>query len=194
MHGLNKHLAAEIKRGKFEMDDKGGLYLPRSRVFVGGEFEVTHRRADGDVLSVERFHNMVPQEGRQYILDVVFAGLTAAAELHIGLIEGDYTPDDTITMAELSNETTECVSYSQADRPEYERALPIVSDTASNSANRAIFTFTADKDIYGGFLCTNAAKGSSSGNLLAIQRFPSTKSVLTTEELTVAYLFSVADT
>lgn len=193
MQGLNKHLAAEIKRGHFEADDKGGLYLPKSRVFVGGVFEITHRRKSGEILSVMKSPNMVPQEGRQYILDIIADGRTQEANWYIGLFEGDYTPDDLVTAATVAADATECTAYDQSERPLWDTASPIVSDTASNSASRAVYTFNDDKTVYGGFLISSDEKGGSSGLLLAISRFPAEKIVATTEELTAAYLFSVAD-
>lgn len=193
MHGLNRHLRKEVARGHFEFDDKGGLFLPKSRITLGGNFVVTHHAVDGSALSETIDSNIVCAEGRQHVLDVIFDGGTQVTTWYIGIFEGNYTPLDTVTAATVAGAATECITYDEATRPEYSSASPIVDDTADNSDSRAIFTFNASKTVYGSFLVSTSAKSGTTGTLLAISRFNAAKTVASAEDLTVSYLFTAAD-
>lgn len=193
MRGLHKSLAAEIKRGHYEQNDAGGLYLRKSKVHVGGVFDVQLRDANGQLLNQFMSKNGVVQEGRQFILDSLFAGATPVPSWYIGIFEGDYSLLDEDTAATIAGDATECLAYDGATRPLFDLALPIVGDTASNSSNRAVFTFNDDKTLYGAFLVSSDVKGGTTGILLATSRFAVQQNVTTAQELTVAYLFSVAD-
>lgn len=193
---LNKHIVKEIQAGHFEHNDANGLYLPRANVNVGGYFKTQHLAANGDLLGEDISENLVPAQGRQAILDTMFNGvapMTLPVSWFVGIFEGDYVPLDTNTAANIASTSTECVAYTQATRPAFSRATPIVSYTADNSASRALFTFNANKTVYGAFLISNSTKSGTTGTLMAASRFTAAKVLASAEELTVAYLFSVTD-
>ena len=117
-------------------------------------------------------HNLVPYEGLNHMLNVVLKGATAVSTWYIGLYEGDYTPTPSVTAATLGGLATECTAYTPATRVEFQEGT-VVNGSVDNAAALAEFTFTADKTVRGSFISSAQSKGSGSGVLLSVVRFPS---------------------
>lgn len=116
---------------------------------------------------------MIPQVGVNHIAGLVRGDGTAPiSSWYIGLFEGNYVPTKGVTAADLPGVVGECTAYSQASRP----AMLHVFDGESvihNRNNRAVFSITADKTIYGAFVCSGATKGGNTGLIMLMERFSS---------------------
>lgn len=132
-------------------------------------------------------------EGANYLLNVGLRGQSAEAAWYIGLFEGDYTPTGSDTAAGIVAAATECTSYSQSTRPSAGFAAPS-GGASDNAAGLAAFTFTADKTIHGAFLISSQGKGSGSGKLMTVVRFPTARTVQTGETMSLyaASIFNLA--
>lgn len=131
---------------------------------------------NGEVISSERVHNLMPTEGLDHILSVAMKGGSQVPTWYIGLFEGNYTPVATDTAATLPGLATESTAYDEATRVAWNEGS-IVTGALSNSASKAEFTANAVKTIYGGFISSNQTKGSTTGVLLSVVRFGSPKTL-----------------
>ena len=168
----------------------GGVFLPKDNLVFGGVFHGQHVR-DGKVIDEWEQPNLVTNEGLNSILSIMFNGGTQIGTWYIGLFEGNYTPVATVTAATITSASTECTAYDESTRVAYVEAAPS-SQSITNSANRAQFTFNATKTIYGAFLVSASAKSATSGTLFSAARFASSKSVVATDQLLMTYTFTAA--
>jgi len=157
---------------------------------VGGRFHIEHIR-DGEVIDREDVTNLVVNEGLDHLLNTVFHGGTQVQTWYLGLFEGNYTPIATATGASISNASSECTSYTESGRQEYNEGAAS-AQSITNSANKATFTMNATKTIYGAFLSSNATKGSTSGVLFSAARFATAKQVAQDDQLLLTYTFNAA--
>ena len=58
-----------------------------------------------------------PAEGRNHILDVTLRGATQVPEWRVAMFEGDYTPQEDDTAANIVARATEITAYSESTRP-----------------------------------------------------------------------------
>lgn len=137
-------------------------------------YEVELCDRNGNVLDKSVSSNLTPLEGRNFILNVMAGKVPPPTALYIGLYEGDYTPIDGISSAQLVTDATECTTYDEARRVEFVTQNS-TNGTLNNVLSVAEFSFSNPKLIFGGFISTSSAKGSSVGNLLSITRFTSPK-------------------
>jgi hypothetical protein len=157
---------------------------------VGGRFDFELVR-DGEVIDRWSEHNIVVNEGLNHILGVEFNGATQIGTWYIGVFEGNYTPVATVTAATITAASTECTAYDEATRVAYDEAAPS-SQSITNSASKATFTFNATKTIYGAFLVSASAKSATSGTLFSAARFSSSKAVVDDDQLLVTYTLSAS--
>lgn len=169
---------------------EGGVYMPDTSLKVGGYFTGQLIR-EGEVIDEWEDHNLVVNEGLNKLLDVMFAGDTQIGTWYIGLFEGNYTPVATVTAATITSASTECTAYDESARVAFNEAAAS-SQSITNSANKATFTFNASKTIYGAFLVSASAKSATSGVLFSAARFGSSKSVVSSDQLDLTYTFSAA--
>lgn len=150
---------------------------------LGYLFTVEHIRG-GRVLSVERIHNLIPIQGRDYLLSVGAAAGAQIATFYCGLFEGNYTPLETDTMATFPASSTESTAYTETTRPEWIEAAP-AAGAISNTASKAVFTINATKTFYGALLSSSPVKGGVAGTLLSAARFSTSKTMDNAEVLRV---------
>ncbi len=150
--------------------------------------EIEH--TDGRV-ERESVHNLLPDEGRDHIMGVAFKGAGQVTSWYLAIYEGNYTPVPGITAATFPSAATECTSYTSATRPLFNTAA-VSGGQVTNSANRAEFTMTADKTIYGGVITSASAKGAATGVLTSAVRFSSPKVLETGAILRVVAANSLA--
>lgn len=168
----------------------GGVLLPDTRLRVGGKFHGQLVR-DGKVIDEWEDSNLVVNEGLNALLNVMFAGATQTGTWYLGVFEGNYTPVATVTAATITTASTECTAYDEATRQEYVEAAA-ASQSITNSANRATFTFNATKTIYGAFLVSASAKSATTGTLFSAARFASSKAVVAADQLLLTYTFTAS--
>lgn len=167
-----------------------GIYVPSSKLVVGGVFRGKIIRA-GEVIEEFEDHNLVTNEGLDYILAVMFNGTSATTTWYLAPFEGNYTPVATDTAATFPASATECTAYSQSTRVAYVAAAA-ASQNVTNSASPATFTFNATKMIYGASLNSVSTKSSTSGKLFAAARFSAAKSVSNSDQLLLTYSFTTS--
>ena len=148
----------------------------------------TEKDEAGNVLSVESVRNLIPVEGLNYILNAAFKGGAQYATLYAGLYEGNYTPIPSDTMAAFPAAATECTAYAAATRPAVTFGT-VASGNMDNLDNLVVFTGSADRTVYGGFLSTSNVKGGTTGVLTSVVRAPSTKSLSNGGRIEVALAF-----
>lgn len=157
---------------------------------VGGRFLLEHVR-DGKVIETEDVTNLVTNEGLDHVLNTVFHSGTQVGSWFLGLFEGNYTPTSTLTAANVSAASTECLAYVEAQRQEYVEGAAS-AQSITNSANKAQFTMNATKTVYGAFLVSNATKSATSGVLFSAARFATPKQVVTDDQLLLTYTFNAS--
>lgn len=143
--------------------------LSAIRFRFGFEHTIEHVR-NGVVLFAETVKNLVPTEGLNYALDAAFRGQTQISSWYVALFEGNYTPVAGVTAATFPAAATECTSYSEATRQLWVPAAA-ASGELTNAASKAVFTISAQKNLYGLAMSSVATKGSTSGVLCSATRF-----------------------
>lgn len=127
---------------------------------------------DGTVIANGRDLNLVPQVGINHLAALLRGTGTPISSWYIGVFEGNFVPTSATTAANLQINAQESQAYSESARPEWNETYDGVS-VITNLNNRAEFSFTANKRLYGAFLISSATKGGDSGVLLSIARFGS---------------------
>lgn len=167
-----------------------GVLMPQQGIIAHGVWGGQHIR-NGEVIDEWEDHNLVVNEGLNSLLDIMFHGGTQITTWYCGLFEGNYTPVATVTAATITAAATETTAYDEATRVEYNEAAA-ASQSTTNSANKATFTFNATKTIYGAFLVSNATKSGTTGTLFSAARFSAAKSVVSADQLLLTYTFTAS--
>lgn len=155
-----------------------------SKAHFGFEYRFECFGPDGKLKWEFTEHNLLPNEGRDYILHAALLTGPTFGSWFIGLYEGSYVPQVTDTMATFVAAATETTAYSETTRG------ALVPDALSggvyiNGASPATFTFTAAKTIRGGFISSGSVKGGTTGVLLSAVLATSPKTVAVGDQLRV---------
>lgn len=167
----------------------------KSIIPIGTWWEFAHYRG-GKLIDQWGQKNVTTNEGLNAMLDVMFHGSTQITTWYIGLFEDDYTPLVTNTYATPG--FTESTAYDEANRVAYNEAAAS-SKVTTNSANKATFTISGTKTIYGAFLVgggTGASTKSDTaggGTLFASSKFSASKPVVDNDVLMVSCSITLAD-
>lgn len=152
---------------------------------------------DGNLKWVQRnLKNIVTYQGRNALLDVMFHGATQIATWYVVIFEDNHTPAVGDTYAVPGY--TESTAYDEATRPEYQEAAA-VSQSTTNSANKATFTINATKTIYGAALVgggsapTTKGDTAGGGTLFAAVPFATAKPVEAADVLKVTVTINASD-
>ncbi|WP_405118744.1 hypothetical protein [Pseudomonas leptonychotis] len=144
------------------------------------EFEI-YDKATGILLSREVKLNRIPQAGIGFLIQSPFGELPPISTFYCGLFRNNFVADSSTSAADIPAVMGELVDYSEATRPLWERAYD-GAGTQDNSASKAIFTPTADRQVYGSFIVSNPTKGANSGLLLSVVRFATAKNLTIGQE------------
>lgn len=158
---------------------------------VGFVYTVEVLDAQGNVMEAETIHNLMPIEGLQHVINTVLRGGTQVPQWYVGVYESAYTPVPGDVMSDFVAAAGECTAYAGATRRPYASGTPVGGAT-SNADSVAEFEFSATKTIYGGFISSASAKGSTSGVLLSAVRFGSPKNVDSSSTLRVTAGFTLS--
>lgn len=166
-----------------------GLLVPTSKILGHGQYSGQIIR-DGKVID-EWFDdpNLVVNEGLNSLLSVYLAAGTQITTWYLGVFEGNYTPVATDTAANIASNATESSAYSAGVRQTWTPGA-VSSQTVTNSASKATFTFNATKTIYGAFLASTSTVGGTGGTLFSAARFSAPKSVTSGDQLLLTYSFT----
>ena len=163
---------------------------------AGGVYRMECFDKDGNLKWVAEEHNLVVNEGLQYMNAAGLTGGSASSTWYLGLYGAgaSNTPAAGDTMASHAG-WTEVTPYSNATRPTCSFATPTTADpsVATNSASPASFNINATSTVGGAFLVSNSTKGGSTGTLFSASDFssPGDRSVVSGDTLNVTYTFSL---
>jgi hypothetical protein len=141
-------------------------------------------------------HNIVTNEGLEYILGVGLDGTTSQITTwYLGLKDEIGDPLDG-SETHTSKVFTELTTYDEANRITWVDGAITGTTTKSidNSGTPAVFTISATDDYYGVFMASVATKGNSgAGTMFSAANFASAKSLVDNDTLTVTYTFTATD-
>jgi hypothetical protein len=163
---------------------------------MGGIFTAECYGPDGVKKWEESAHNLVTTEGIAHVLNALLHGSTQITTWYVVPFENDHTPAAGNTYAVPGY--TECTAYDEIARQAYNEA-EAAAGSVTNSANKATFTISDTKTIYGAALVgggTDADTKSDTaggGTLLCLATFASSRSVADDDTLQITYTFSAAD-
>ncbi len=167
----------------------------RTGTKLQGRFDIKCYRK-GELVWAESAHNMITDEGLTRILDVVLHGTTQTATWYCTLVESNTTA--TAAMNYDVPVYTESTSYDEATRPEYNEAAATGDPpTTTNSANKAVFTISASKTMYGASIVSINTKGDHTGGannvLLCYAKFGTSRAVVDDDVINLTYTISADD-
>lgn len=171
------------------------MQIAKSGAKFRGEF-VAECYRKGKLIWSEKAHNIITNEGLDAILDIMLHGSTQITTWYCTLVESDTAPAAGMTYATPTY--TESTSYDEATRPEYEEAAAS-SQSTTNSANKATFTISATKTMYGASLVGGGSAPTTKGNtagggtLFCYAKFSSSRGVVDDDIINLTYTVDAAD-
>lgn len=162
-----------------------------------GRFKVQCFDKDGNLKWEDENHNLVVNEGLQYMCGTALTSVTQITTWYIGLYGAGASnaPAAGNTMASHTS-WTEVTPYSNANRPTctFATATTANPSVATNSASVAVFNINATETVGGAFLVSNNTKGGSTGTLFSAADFsaPGDRAVTSGDTLNVSYSLSLA--
>jgi hypothetical protein len=155
-------------------------------VKIGFVYDFECIGVDGEVRWTAREENLIPDVGRDYILNAALTGGSQLSTWYIGLYENTHVPVVSDTMTSLLADAGEITTYTSAGSLRLQlQAGALSAGVYSNVATKAEFVFTANKSVRGGFIASSAAQGATSGTLLSAVYNSSAKAVNAGETLRV---------
>lgn len=175
--------------------DKSLFKMFGDKMDFAGTWEVTHRDKDGNIKSVERFDNLVTDEGINYMLNAALHGGTAISSWHIAPWSTNTAVAAGNTYATPGN--TEATGYDEATRQEWGEGA--ASSKSVTNATAAVITATGALSIYGfgivggGSAATTKGDAAGGGTLLSSGLFTGgVKTLAAAETLSLTYTISGA--
>ena len=167
-----------------------------SNLEATGNWFLEHRR-DGKILhsAWEPNHNTFTTEGLALMHNVLWGATAKPAQIYCGLFKNNVTPALADTaLAKLGAGSTygECqdADYDSpaTNRAEFEIAATTTA-VATNAAAKCEFVMANASAItlYGGFLCTAAAKTATTGTLICAKAFATPRPVSDNDEISVGH-------
>ena len=150
----------------------------------------------GEKIWEEKAHNIVTNEGLDAILNIMLHGSTQITTWYCVISETNTAAAGTMTYGTPS--FTETEAYDEATRPAYNEAASS-SQSVTNSANKAVFTISASKTLYGAGLVgggtdpTVKSDKAGGGTLLCYALFSSSRAVVDDDVVNLTYTISAAD-
>ena len=105
----------------------------------------------------------------------LFGDIAPIGSFYVGLFENNYLPVAGALSSDLPATIGEFTGYSEGTRPVWSRVN--TNGLITNVANRAAFTVTTAKRLYGGFLVSASDKAGVTGLLLSVARFDTPRDV-----------------
>lgn len=165
----------------------------KSGIKIGGEF-IAECYRDGKLIWTDKAYNIVTTEGLDRILNAMFHTTTQTATWYCGLVETDTTPAAAMTYDVPV--FTESTAYDEATRPAYNEAASS-GGSMTNSANKAAFTISATKTMYGAALFSINTKGDHTAGadnvLYCYAKFTASRAVIDDDVINLSYTISSAD-
>ncbi|MEO8391223.1 hypothetical protein [Polaromonas sp.] len=162
----------------------------KTKVQPGFKYLVQILDKAGNVRDTEVVHNLMPVQGLDHMVGVTLKGSAQLTSWYVGIYQGNYTPVGADTAATFPASATECTNYTAGTRPALTLGA-VAAGSVDNGASRAEFVMSANRTLYGGFVASAAAKGSTAGVLLSAVRFTSPKALESGETLRVIAAFAL---
>ena len=162
-----------------------------------GKFKVQCFDKDGNLKWEDENHNLVVNQGLQYMCGTALTSVTQITTWYIGLYGAGASnnPAAGDTMASHAG-WTEVVPYSNANRPTctFATATTANPSVATNSASVAAFNINATATVGGAFLTSSNTQSGTTGTLFSAADFssPGDRSVASGDTLNVTYTLSLA--
>src|SRR3974390_3460210 len=166
------------------------LLLPQAKTLVGGRM-LGQIIGDSQVIDEFEVKNIVVNQGLNYLLGAALGAQSVVTAWYIGLFSNNYTILASDTAATISANSGEVTQYTAGTRQTWSSAPP-ASQSISNSATQASFTFNSTLAVYGAFLISSSAINGTSGTLFSGAQFGSAKAVVNSDILQLTYTFTAA--
>ena len=168
-----------------------GLFVPEHfKISVEGRYKATLIRC-GEIIDEEEVENITVNEGLTAMLSIMLGGGGQITAWYLGLFTGNYSPVATDTAATIAANSTEATGYTAGARQQWLPATA-ASQSITNSASQASFTFNATQTIYGAFLVSSATINGTSGKMFSGAQFGTAKAVVNNDVLLLTYTFNAA--
>jgi len=170
--------------------------LIRDGAKVGGWFTLEVFDKDGNFKWKSEGHNLITNQGLDFILNVTLFSTTKISAWYCVLSETNTTPLATHTYAAPGY--TETAAYAEATRPAY-TSVASSGQSITNAASKAVFTFNAGKTIYGASLVGGGTAASTKsdtaggGTLLCSCLLSPSKAVVSTDVGNLTYVVGAVD-
>lgn len=146
---------------------------------------------DGKVIDEFECKNLVVNQGLNYLLGAALGNQSVITSWYIGLFSGNYTVVSSDTAAGIAANSTEVTAYAAGARQAWTPAAPS-SQSITNAASQASFTFNGSVTVYGAFLVSTATINGTGGTLFSGAQFGSPKSVVSSDILQLTYSYTAA--
>jgi len=187
--GIREKAHRAVEAGLFK-ETPGGILIPDVGLRVGGFFTHDVFRPGVGLLGEIVDHNLVVNQGLNYLLDVALSSGAQEVSWYVGLFKNNRTVLATDTATNFNTDAAGATEYDEAIREAWVDAGPS-SQQVTNSASKAEFTMNATVTIYGAFLINKSAKdGSADGSggvLFAASKFSVARAVQDNDVLLVTY-------
>ena len=141
---------------------------------VGFVYTPTHIGEDGQIISQQEIHNLMPAEMITYMLNAALRSGAQYGTYYLSLFENNYTPLPGDTMATFMAACGENVTYTTTGTNRLTLTLPApVGGSITTSASPNSFDFTGAATIRGAFITTGLTRGSNTGLLVSAALFAS---------------------
>ena len=159
----------------------------------GGVFHFQCFDKDGNLKWEETAHNLVVNEGLEYMNTVFFTGVSYSAGWYLGLVNASpapsYNANDTLASHAGWVEFT---NYSGNRQPITFDSITLADPSVASNTTPVSFTITSTGGTVAGAFLTNAATGTSD-ELFSVSNFtsPGNRVVVAGDTLNVSYQFSL---
>ena len=188
---IREEFRRAIRNNRYELTESNDIYLPIQRVILGGIMGNAVRRKGEIICPWEFNHNIVTDEGINHMLNVCLHDTSKTATWY-NAIHTAGAPATGTTAATYHSTHTETTAYDEATRVEWNTAAS-TAKSITNSANKSTFTISGTVTVTGAAVLSVSTKQSTSGVLLAVASFATSRELADDDELLVTYTFGAAD-
>jgi len=127
---------------------------------------------DGVLLAEWEQRNLIPDAGRDYLLNSALNGASQLSTWYIGLFGANRTPASADTMTLFLADCDESTAYTTTANARLALTPDALSGGVwSNVGTKAEFTFASADSIYGAFITSGGTRASTAGLLLSATKF-----------------------
>lgn len=151
-----------------------------------GFWTLTLKDRDGNVKHTESFENLITNEGKNTILDIMFYTLAKISTWYAGLISSTSYSAVAVgdTMASHAG-WTEFTSYAEANRVTWTTGA--VASQAVTNGSPMVFSINGSGTVKGIFITSNNTKSGTTGKLWSAALFASDQAVVNGDTLNLTY-------